>query len=64
MTIPQPRATGGALPDNKPMETVVVAINPPPRDRPDRHRGRTTEHLLIAAGSIGKYGRDLPEESC
>lgn len=54
----------GALAAKEPVETVVVAIPPPPggdRDGPDgregggRHKGisQTTEHLLIAAGSIG-----------
>ncbi|KAF2440161.1 hypothetical protein P171DRAFT_119229 [Karstenula rhodostoma CBS 690.94] len=55
--------TGGALAASDPTATVVVAIPPPPRDgdgdgRPGGrpHQGgisQTTEHLLIAAGSIG-----------
>ncbi|KAF1978779.1 hypothetical protein BU23DRAFT_188335 [Bimuria novae-zelandiae CBS 107.79] len=53
----------GALAANNPTATVVVAIPPPPREREGDggggggggHRGisQTTEHLLIAAGSIG-----------
>lgn len=56
MTIPQP--TNGALADNRPMETVVVSLQPPPRMDHDRDGriSQTTEHLLIAAGSIGKCG--------
>lgn len=52
----------GALAANDPTATVVVALPPPPHDgdgRGDGPRGgisQTTEHLLIAAGSIGKRG--------
>jgi hypothetical protein len=58
------QSTGGALAANDPTATVVVAI-PPPRDGNGDGEGRggggphksgisqTTEHLLIAAGSIG-----------
>ncbi|KAF2111491.1 hypothetical protein BDV96DRAFT_183992 [Lophiotrema nucula] len=60
MTFPQAQATGGALADNDPTETVVVQFTPnpppPPPHRPDGNKGgisQTTEHLLIAAGSIG-----------
>ncbi|KAF2649275.1 hypothetical protein K491DRAFT_611181 [Lophiostoma macrostomum CBS 122681] len=57
MTLPQAQATGSALADNEPTETVVVQITPPPRPPPPppHHGGisKTTEHLLIAAGSIG-----------
>ncbi|KAF2188938.1 hypothetical protein K469DRAFT_724264 [Zopfia rhizophila CBS 207.26] len=52
--LPQAQATGTAQANNDPTETVVVTIPPPP-PKP-HHRGgitRTTEHLLIAAGSIG-----------
>lgn len=57
MTLTQPssQATGQALAESDPTETVVVSIPPPP-PRPGRESGRisqTTEHLLIAAGSIG-----------
>lgn len=58
MTLSQTQATVGALADNDPTETVVVSLQPPPRS----HEGgggngrisQTTEHLLIAAGSIGR----------
>lgn len=57
MTLQQSQATASALADNDPTETVVVAISPPPRPpHPEGHKGgisQTTEHLLIAAGSIG-----------
>jgi hypothetical protein len=57
--------TGGALAANDPTATVVVAIPPPGdgnRDGDGMGGGRphksgisqTTEHLLIAAGSIGR----------
>ncbi|ORY17174.1 hypothetical protein BCR34DRAFT_597254 [Clohesyomyces aquaticus] len=55
MTIDQPQPTGtrAALGSQDPSETtVVVTISPPPKP----HKGgisQTTEHLLIAAGSIG-----------
>ncbi|KAF2004186.1 hypothetical protein P154DRAFT_572222 [Amniculicola lignicola CBS 123094] len=55
MTIAQAQATStgaSALEAEEPSETVVVSLPPPP---PPRHRGisQTTQHLLIAAGSIG-----------
>ena len=52
MTIPQP--TNGALADNKPMETVVVSLQPPEKTHHEGRLSQTTAHLLIAAGSIGK----------
>ena len=60
MTVPRAQGTGAALQAEVPMETVIVTLPPPPR--PEREGGRrggisqTTEHLLIAAGSIGKLG--------
>jgi hypothetical protein len=38
------------------METAVVSLKPPSMISPDRDGriSQTTEHLLIAAGSIGK----------
>lgn len=58
MTLSQTKATVGALADNDPTETVVVSLQPPPKPHhDDAGNGRisqTTEHLLIAAGSIGK----------
>jgi hypothetical protein len=60
MTLSQTQATVGALADNDPTETVVVSLQPPPK--PPHHDGggsgrisQTTEHLLIAAGSIGRF---------
>lgn len=60
MTLSQTQATVGALADNDPTETVVVSLQPPPK--PPHHEGggngrisQTTEHLLIAAGSIGRF---------
>jgi hypothetical protein len=57
MTLSQTQATVGALADNDPTETVVVSLQPPPKPHHDGGgNGRisqTTEHLLIAAGSIG-----------
>ncbi|KZM26572.1 uncharacterized protein EKO05_0005420 [Ascochyta rabiei] len=57
MTLPQTQATMGALANNDPTETVVVSLQPPPESHHDGSgNGRisqTTEHLLIAAGSIG-----------
>jgi hypothetical protein len=57
MTLGQPQAMPTALFDNDPTETVVVSIPPPPPPHHDGGRGghisQTTEHLLIAAGSIG-----------
>lgn len=57
MTLAQTQATVGVLADTDPMETVVVSLQPPPKPH---HEGggsgrisQTTEHLLIAAGSIG-----------
>lgn len=61
------QSTGAALAANDPTETVVVAIPPPPPPPEDGGHGRnggghkggisqTTEHLLIAAGSIGTKG--------
>lgn len=49
----EPQATP-ALADNDPTETIVIAMPPPPRPHHDRPISQTTEHLLIAAGSIGK----------
>lgn len=58
MTLSQTQATAGALADNDPTETVVVTLQPPPKPHHDGGgNGRisqTTEHLLIAAGSIGE----------
>ncbi len=57
MTLSQTQATVGALADSDPTETVVVSLQPPPESgRDGSGSGRisqTTEHLLIAAGSIG-----------
>lgn len=57
MTLDQgPQATSGALADTDPTETIIVDLPPPPPpgggDR-DGKISQTTEHLLIAAGSIG-----------
>lgn len=61
MTLSQTQATVGALADNDPTETVVVSLQPPPPPPKPHHDGggngrisQTTEHLLIAAGSIGE----------
>lgn len=56
MTDNEPQASVGALADNDPTETIIVALPPPPRPHNDRDGriSQTTEHLLIAAGSIGK----------
>lgn len=58
MTQSQTRASAGALADNDPTETIVVSLQPPPKPHHDGSgNGRisqTTEHLLIAAGSIGE----------
>lgn len=58
MTIPNNEPTNGALANKGPAETVVVSLQPPPPPRPHHDRdgriSQTTEHLLIAAGSIGK----------
>jgi len=59
MAIPDPQSTG-AVADTDPLETVVVAIPPPSQPHPQGHKGgisQTTEHLLIAAGSIGIISR-------
>ncbi|KAF2636281.1 hypothetical protein P280DRAFT_154779 [Massarina eburnea CBS 473.64] len=62
MTLSQSQQTGvaAALADSDPSATVVVAISPPPQPppggHPEGHKGgfsQTTQHLLIAAGSIG-----------
>ncbi|KAF2031162.1 hypothetical protein EK21DRAFT_88299 [Setomelanomma holmii] len=61
ITIPsKSNPTVTALADEDPTETVVVTIQPPPPPPPPKpHHDRdgkisqTTEHLLIAAGSIG-----------
>ncbi|KAF1960928.1 hypothetical protein CC80DRAFT_267514 [Byssothecium circinans] len=64
MTFSQTQATGipaMAEEDYDPTETVVIAISPsalqpPPGGHPEGHKGgisQTTQHLLIAAGSIG-----------
>jgi hypothetical protein len=52
------QSTPTALADNEPAETVLVAVPPPPppHRNPGGHISQTTEHLLIAAGSIGKRG--------
>lgn len=44
-----------ALADNDPTETIIVSFQPPPPPKGDRDGriSQTTEHLLIAAGSIG-----------
>jgi hypothetical protein len=59
ITLPKSQATGGALAAEGPTETVVVTFSPPPRPEqgapPRRGISQTTEHLLIAAGSIGKF---------
>lgn len=63
MTLPHAQATGGALAADGPTETVVVTFSPPPRPE-GQGQGRrggisqTTEHLLIAAGSIGRLRSD------
>lgn len=61
MTLSQTQASVGVLADNDPTETVVVSLQPPPRpSHDDGGSGRisqTTEHLLIAAGSIGRLHR-------
>lgn len=61
MTLSQTRATVGALADSDPTETVVVSLQPQEPPRGPHHDGggsgrisQTTEHLLIAAGSIGR----------
>jgi hypothetical protein len=62
MTLSETRATVGALADSDPTETVVVSLQPPQEPpRNSHHDGggsgrisQTTEHLLIAAGSIGR----------
>ena len=61
-----PRSTGGALAANDPTATVVVAVAPPfdggDKPPPGGDRGgisQTTEHLLIAAGSIGNDHAEL-----
>lgn len=56
MTLPQAQATGVALGAESPTETIVVNVPPPPPPKP-HHSGMspTTEHLLIAAGSIGEH---------
>ncbi|KAI4919618.1 hypothetical protein J4E90_001755 [Alternaria incomplexa] len=48
----EPEATTPALAESDPTETIVIAM-PPPRPHHDRPISQTTEHLLIAAGSIG-----------
>lgn len=62
MTLSQTQASVGALADSDPTETVVVSLQPPqePPRNPHHDGGgsgrisQTTEHLLIAAGSIGR----------
>jgi hypothetical protein len=44
--------TTPAFAENDPTETIVIAM-PPPKPHHDRPISQTTEHLLIAAGSIG-----------
>ncbi|KAI8932126.1 hypothetical protein NX059_011010 [Plenodomus lindquistii] len=56
MTLGAQPQTTGAFADNDPGETIIVALPPPPRHGGDGRGGKmsqTTEHLLIAAGSIG-----------
>lgn len=50
----RPTTSTGALAENDAGETVVVTLPPPPPSG-DRNGkiSQTTEHLLIAAGSIG-----------
>lgn len=50
---PLTQATPPALADNDPRETVIVGSPSPSRHDGDGKISRTTEHLLIAAGSIG-----------
>lgn len=60
-----PSPSQGSLAEGDAAETVIVALPPPPAS-PQMEGGRegkisqTTEHLLIAAGSIGMYhpGKD------
>ncbi|KAJ4299677.1 hypothetical protein N0V90_004923 [Kalmusia sp. IMI 367209] len=62
VTLTNTQATPGAFANNDPTATVVVEIPPPPPNHPPGHKGgisQTTEHLLIAAGSIGMVGKDL-----
>jgi hypothetical protein len=62
MTLSQTKATVGALADSDPTETVVVSLQPPSEPSRNSHHdsggsgriSQTTEHLLIAAGSIGR----------
>lgn len=51
MTLDQAQIS--ALAESDPTETVVVAIPPPPHHEHEGGISQTTEHLLIAAGSIG-----------
>jgi hypothetical protein len=62
MTLNTPQFTqGAAIADNDPSETVVLAIPPPPEQPQENASGisQTTEHLLIAAGSIGRHQSPL-----
>lgn len=65
-----PAATGGALAANDPTATVVVAVpvdgpRGPPSGPPPNKGGisQTTEHLLIAAGSIGNCDAEVGTRS-
>jgi hypothetical protein len=50
----EPQSTAPAFANSDPSETIVIALPPPPpRPQNDRPISQTTEHLLIAAGSIG-----------
>jgi hypothetical protein len=63
-TFTQAAATGGvALADNDPTETIVISMQPPPGSN-GRKGGvsETTQHLLIAAGSIGMFENTLGED--
>jgi hypothetical protein len=62
MTLNAPQFTqGAAFAENDPSETVVLAIPPPPEPPQTSASGisQTTEHLLIAAGSIGRHQSPL-----
>jgi uncharacterized protein (DUF885 family) len=53
MTIDQMAPTGTALANQNPSETTVVVMLSPAPKSDGRAISQTTEHLLIAAGSIG-----------
>ena len=57
MTLPRAQATASALADKNPGQTVVVTLSPPTTPPHSDHAGQisqSSEHLLIAAGSIGE----------